>query len=107
MVVSFVTHILPGIPGRLLEGDYALTTFHAIVGTVGMVLGCLWSCEATAGAQTVEVQELQAFHAYSLQPLYAGDTSWNHRLRRGLYLSDLIWLRSESPWFIPISGREC
>jgi uncharacterized membrane protein YozB (DUF420 family) len=39
MVVSFVTHILPGIPGKLLEGDYALTTFHAVVGTMGLVLG--------------------------------------------------------------------
>jgi len=39
MVISFDTHILPGIPAKLLEGDYALTTFHAIVGTVGFLFG--------------------------------------------------------------------
>ena len=39
MISSFVIHILPGIPGKLNQGDYALTTVHAIVGTVGMLLG--------------------------------------------------------------------
>ena len=39
MVSSFLIHILPGIPGKLNQGDYALTTLHAIVGLVGMLLG--------------------------------------------------------------------
>jgi uncharacterized membrane protein YozB (DUF420 family) len=39
MVTSFVTHILPGIPARLLQGDYGVTTAHALTGTVGVLLG--------------------------------------------------------------------
>jgi uncharacterized membrane protein YozB (DUF420 family) len=39
MVSSFVKHILPGIPGKLLQGDYGITTIHAVVGTIGMLLG--------------------------------------------------------------------
>jgi uncharacterized membrane protein YozB (DUF420 family) len=39
MIRSFITHILPGIPGRLLQGDYAVTTLHAIVGAIGLLLG--------------------------------------------------------------------
>lgn len=39
MVTSFLTHILPGIPARLLQGDYGVTTAHAVVGTVGVLLG--------------------------------------------------------------------
>ncbi len=39
MVSSYVTHILPGIPAKLLEGDYAITTIHAIVGLTGLLLG--------------------------------------------------------------------
>jgi uncharacterized membrane protein YozB (DUF420 family) len=39
MISSFVIHILPGIPGKLNQGDFALTTVHAMVGTVGMLLG--------------------------------------------------------------------
>jgi uncharacterized membrane protein YozB (DUF420 family) len=39
MVSSFVTHILPGVPSKLLEGDYGVTTLHAIVGTLGLLLG--------------------------------------------------------------------
>ena len=39
MVRSFVVHILPGIPGKLPQGDYAITTVHALVGTAGLLLG--------------------------------------------------------------------
>lgn len=39
MVKSFVVHILPGIPGMLLKGDYAVTTTHALVGAIGLLLG--------------------------------------------------------------------
>lgn len=39
MINSYVTHILPGIPDKLLEGDYGVTTIHAIVGTIGLLLG--------------------------------------------------------------------
>ncbi len=39
MVNSYLTHILPGIPSKLLEGDYAVTTVHAIIGAIGLLLG--------------------------------------------------------------------
>jgi uncharacterized membrane protein YozB (DUF420 family) len=39
MISSFLTHILPGIPGKLNEGSYGVTTVHALVGMVGLVLG--------------------------------------------------------------------
>ena len=39
MITSFVKHILPGIPGKFLQGDYAVTTAHALVGSVGLLLG--------------------------------------------------------------------
>jgi len=39
MINSFLIHILPGIPGKLNQGDYALTTVHALVGSVAMLLG--------------------------------------------------------------------
>jgi uncharacterized membrane protein YozB (DUF420 family) len=39
MVNSFLTHILPGIPAKLFEGDYGVSTFHAIIGTLGILLG--------------------------------------------------------------------
>ena len=39
MVDSYVTHILPGIPEKFLEGDCAVTTVHAVVGTIGFLLG--------------------------------------------------------------------
>ncbi len=39
MITSFLTYILPGIPGKLLEGSYGVTTVHALVGMVGLVLG--------------------------------------------------------------------
>jgi uncharacterized membrane protein YozB (DUF420 family) len=39
MIRSFVIHILPGIPGKLQQGDYAVTTTHAIVGAIGLLLG--------------------------------------------------------------------
>jgi uncharacterized membrane protein YozB (DUF420 family) len=39
MVNIFVVHILPGIPSKLLTGDYAVTTIHAFVGMCGLLLG--------------------------------------------------------------------
>jgi uncharacterized membrane protein YozB (DUF420 family) len=39
MISSFIIHILPGIPGKLLEGSYGITTVHAFVGTLGLLLG--------------------------------------------------------------------
>lgn len=39
MISAFLIHILPGIPGKLNEGDYAVTSVHALVGMVGLVLG--------------------------------------------------------------------
>jgi uncharacterized membrane protein YozB (DUF420 family) len=39
MIKSFVVHILPGIPGRLLQGDFGVTTVHALIGLSGLLLG--------------------------------------------------------------------
>jgi uncharacterized membrane protein YozB (DUF420 family) len=39
MIRSFLTHILPGIPTKLLQGDYGVTTLHALAGTIGVLLG--------------------------------------------------------------------
>jgi uncharacterized membrane protein YozB (DUF420 family) len=39
MIRSFVVHILPGVPGKLLEGDYGVTTVHAIVGMIALLFG--------------------------------------------------------------------
>jgi len=39
MISSFLTHILPGIPAKLNEGSYGITTVHALVGMIGMLLG--------------------------------------------------------------------
>jgi uncharacterized membrane protein YozB (DUF420 family) len=39
MIRSFVIHILPGIPAKLLQGDYAVTMVHAMIGASGLLLG--------------------------------------------------------------------
>jgi hypothetical protein len=39
MIASFIIYILPGIPGKLLEGTYGVTTFHAFIGALGLFLG--------------------------------------------------------------------
>jgi uncharacterized membrane protein YozB (DUF420 family) len=39
MIASFIIYILPGIPGKLLEGTYGVTTVHAFTGTLGLLLG--------------------------------------------------------------------
>lgn len=39
MIPSFVIHILPGIPGKLGQGDYAITTLHGLFGLVVMLFG--------------------------------------------------------------------
>lgn len=39
MVSSFVIFILPGIPDKLGEGSYGITTLHALVGGVSLILG--------------------------------------------------------------------
>jgi uncharacterized membrane protein YozB (DUF420 family) len=39
LTVMFITYILPGIPAKLLEGSYGVTTVHALVGTAGMLFG--------------------------------------------------------------------
>ena len=35
MIGSFLTHIFPGIPAKLLQGSYGVTTVHAFVGLRG------------------------------------------------------------------------
>ena len=39
MVSSFVIFILPGIPAKLGQGSYGITTVHALVGLVSVILG--------------------------------------------------------------------
>jgi uncharacterized membrane protein YozB (DUF420 family) len=39
MINIFVVYILPGIPGKLLQGSYGATTVHGLVGAIGLVLG--------------------------------------------------------------------
>ena len=39
MVSSYIIHILPGIPAKLNQGDYAVTTVHGMVGAIALLLG--------------------------------------------------------------------
>ncbi len=39
MISSFVKNILPGLPAKLFEGSYGITTFHAVVGAVALTFG--------------------------------------------------------------------
>ena len=39
MIPSFIIYILPGVPAKLLEGSYGVTTIHAIIGVIGLLLG--------------------------------------------------------------------
>jgi putative membrane protein len=39
MISSFMINILPGIPGKLNQGSYAVTTTHGLAGMIGLVLG--------------------------------------------------------------------
>lgn len=39
MVRSFRLYVVPGFPGDLSHGSYALTTIHAVVGLIGVILG--------------------------------------------------------------------
>lgn len=39
MVASYMIFILPGIPAKLGEGSYGITTVHALVGLVSLILG--------------------------------------------------------------------
>lgn len=39
MVTSYIIYILPGIPGKLGQGDYAVTTAHGIIGAVALLMG--------------------------------------------------------------------
>jgi uncharacterized membrane protein YozB (DUF420 family) len=39
MVTSYIIHILPGIPAKLVQGDYAVTTLHALIGAIALVWG--------------------------------------------------------------------
>ncbi len=39
MVTSFIRNVLPGIPGKLGQGDYALTTLHGIMGAAALLFG--------------------------------------------------------------------
>lgn len=39
MVSSYIIHILPGIPAKLNQGDYAVTSIHGMVGAITLLLG--------------------------------------------------------------------
>lgn len=39
MVTSYIVHILPGIPSKLSQGDYAVTTAHGLIGAIALLFG--------------------------------------------------------------------
>jgi uncharacterized membrane protein YozB (DUF420 family) len=39
MIASFFIYILPGLPGKFFEGTYGVTTVHALIGMLGLLLG--------------------------------------------------------------------
>lgn len=39
MVTSYIIHILPGIPSKLAQGDYAVTTAHGVIGAIALIFG--------------------------------------------------------------------
>lgn len=39
MVTSYIIYILPGIPAKLNQGDYAVTTMHSMVGAIALLYG--------------------------------------------------------------------
>jgi uncharacterized membrane protein YozB (DUF420 family) len=39
MLTSYVIYILPGVPEKFGEGDYAVTTLHALLGASSMLFG--------------------------------------------------------------------
>jgi uncharacterized membrane protein YozB (DUF420 family) len=39
MVSSYIIHILPGIPAKLNQGDYAVTSIHGMVGAITLLFG--------------------------------------------------------------------
>ena len=39
MATTYVIHILPGIPAKLNQGDYAVTSVHGVVGAIALLLG--------------------------------------------------------------------
>ena len=47
MVTSYVTYILPGVPAKLLEGSYGITTLHALLGAVAVTLGVFVTLRAS------------------------------------------------------------
>ena len=39
MIASFIIYILPGIPAKLLKETYGITTVHAFIGSISLLLG--------------------------------------------------------------------
>jgi uncharacterized membrane protein YozB (DUF420 family) len=39
MVTSYIIYILPGIPSKLNQGDYAVSTAHGIIGAIALLFG--------------------------------------------------------------------
>lgn len=39
MVTSYIIYILPGIPSKLNQGDYAVTSVHGIIGAFALLFG--------------------------------------------------------------------
>jgi uncharacterized membrane protein YozB (DUF420 family) len=46
MIPSFVKNIFPGLPSKLLEGSYGVTTVHALVGAIALILGLFVAIQA-------------------------------------------------------------
>jgi hypothetical protein len=39
MIIPFIEKILPGVPAKLLQGSYGVTTLHAVCGSISLFFG--------------------------------------------------------------------
>jgi uncharacterized membrane protein YozB (DUF420 family) len=90
MISSFVIFILPGIPSKLGEGSYGITTIHALLGSVSLILG-VYGIRYLSGqrpaTKKITIHKLQTLYADILCALYVG-----HFPRGGdLYCRIRLW----------------
>jgi uncharacterized membrane protein YozB (DUF420 family) len=82
MVYSFVKYVAPDLPGILDRGSYLLTTIHAVVGALGMVMGVYVVFRANLrgpGRDIAPLKSAMRNSHFSTRSGYAG-----HRPRRPL-----------------------
>ena len=82
MIRAFVLYLIPGIPSKLGQSSYAVTTAHAVVGAIGLVLGGSQALSRSLYSQLVpRGREAEYFSLY--QACERG-TSWLGTLLFGL-----------------------